>query len=300
MLAKSVSVAVALFGENVLRVEDVQALVLHRAHVEVAGGDDHEALQVQRQAEAGLVPDHAGDQRVHGVFGLVHVAGAHIDLQQMVLAAAAADALFARHQLAGHQRKQVAGLLVRIDPLREVATVGQVAFFDQVAVGQQHRVLGLVGAQRDGVACHHVRTVQEIGDAAKTLGFTLREEGVLAHVQTHELGVFLRRAGGEDLQLEGFGAIGQVAQHQGLALHLERAAAAVEQHARQVQVFAIQSQRLRRHVGVAAQHHLVEHARLERVQVKAQVDGVDPERGRCVVFATDHHRRAIGPHAVVA
>src|SRR4030095_12392663 len=74
-------------GQDVLRVEDVQALVLHRAHVEVAGGDDHEALQVQRQAEARLVPGHRGHQRVHRVLGLVQVAGAHVHLQQVFLAA---------------------------------------------------------------------------------------------------------------------------------------------------------------------------------------------------------------------
>ena len=33
-----------LVGQHVLGVEDVQALVFHRAHVEVAGGDDHETF----------------------------------------------------------------------------------------------------------------------------------------------------------------------------------------------------------------------------------------------------------------
>ncbi|MCY1552217.1 hypothetical protein D9M68_885990 [compost metagenome] len=80
------------------------------------------------------------------MFGLVHVAGAHVDLQQVFAAVARDDALLTRHQLARHQREQVAGFLVRVDPLGEVATVGQVALFDQVAVGQQHRVPGFVGA----------------------------------------------------------------------------------------------------------------------------------------------------------
>jgi hypothetical protein len=40
------------------------------------------------QAKARLVPGHAGHERVHGVLGLVQVAGAHIHLQQMLLARA--------------------------------------------------------------------------------------------------------------------------------------------------------------------------------------------------------------------
>ena len=70
--------------------------------------------------------------------------------------------------------------------------------------------------------------------------------------------------------------------------------APLTQHARQVQVFAIQPQRLRGHVRVAAQAHLVEHPGLGRVEVETEIDGVDPERGRGVVFATDHHRGAVG------
>ena len=33
-------------GQDKLGIENIQALVFHRAHVEVAGGDDHETLKV--------------------------------------------------------------------------------------------------------------------------------------------------------------------------------------------------------------------------------------------------------------
>ena len=42
--------------QHVLRVEDVEALVLHRAHVEVAHRDDHEAVQIEFEPEALLRP----------------------------------------------------------------------------------------------------------------------------------------------------------------------------------------------------------------------------------------------------
>ncbi len=77
-------------------------------------------------------------------------------------------------------------------------------------------------------------------------------------------------------------AFGQVVHHQLVAFHPERGALAVDQHARQVQLVAVQAQRLRRHLRVAAQPHAVEHAGLGGVQVEGQVDGVDPVgRGGC-------------------
>ena len=146
-------------GQHVFGVEDVEALVLHGAHVEVAGGHNHEALQVQRQAKARFVPGDAGHERIHSVLGFVQVAGAHIHLQQMLFACAAGNALLARHQLARYQRKQVAGLLVRVYPLGKMAAVFQAAALHQVAVTQQHGVLGLVRPQGDGVAGHHIGAV---------------------------------------------------------------------------------------------------------------------------------------------
>ena len=45
-------------GQDELRVEDVQPLVLHRAHVEVVDGDDHERVEVVFEAVDILVPLH--------------------------------------------------------------------------------------------------------------------------------------------------------------------------------------------------------------------------------------------------
>ena len=92
-------------GQHVLGIEDIQALVFHGSHIEVAGGHNHEALQVQRQIEARLVPGHRGHECVHGVLGFIQIAGAHIDLQQVLRARARADALLAADQLTRYQRK---------------------------------------------------------------------------------------------------------------------------------------------------------------------------------------------------
>ena len=285
-----------LVGQHVLGVEDVQALVLHGTHVEVAGGNNHEAFQVQRQSKAGLVPGHRGHEAVHCVFGLVQIAGAHKHLQQVVFAGAAGNALLARHQLACHQGKQVGRLLVRVDPLGKVAAVFQRTAVHQIAVGQQHRVLGFVGTQRDRVAGHHIGAVQEVGDAAKAFGLALGEERFLADVQAGQLGVLDGRTGGEDFQRERFVSFGQVFQHQAFAFHLEGGALTVDQHAGQVQFLTVQFERLGRDIRVAAQCHLVQDAGFGRIQIKTQIDGVNPERGGAVVGAVDHGGVAFSGH----
>ena len=229
-------------GQHELGVEEVQALVLHRAHVVVLDRDDHEALEVQRQAEARLVPDHRGDQRVHRVLGLAQVAAAHADLQQVVAAGAGADVLLARDEVGGDEGEQVARLRERVVPLGEVAAVVELALFEQVAVAQQHRVGRLVGAQRDGVDRHHVGPVEEVGDAAKALGLALREEAAAAHVQARQRGVLVRRAGVADVEREVL-AVGRVVDDQLPALLAERHALAVGLHAQQGQVLAVQAQR---------------------------------------------------------
>ncbi|MCY1167764.1 hypothetical protein D9M73_77370 [compost metagenome] len=177
-----------------------------------------------------------------------------------------------------------------VHPFGKVAAVFQFSTVDQVAVGQQHRVLGAVGAQGHGVHGHDVGAIEKIGDAPETLGLALRKEGVVADVETHQLGVFGRAGGGENLQLE---LIGQVVQHQLLAFHLEGCALAIDQHAGQVELFTIKLERLHRQVRVAAQLHLVEHARFGRVQVKTQVDGVYPVGGCGVVGAVNRHGGAL-------
>ena len=170
------------------------------------------------------------------------------------------------------------------------------AVFEQIAIGQQHWKFGFVGTQGHAVTGHHIGAVQKIGDAPETLRFTLREEGVVAHIQTHQLGVFGGVAGGENFQRERRIALGQIFQHQFVAFDLERGALSIDQYARQIKVFAIEPQGLRGHIGVAAQRHLVEHARFGGVEVEAQVHGIDPESRGGVVPPVNHRGRLALTH----
>ena len=66
-------------GEEQAAVEDVEPLVLHRAHVEVVGAEDHEAVEVVLAAEALLVPAHRGLQRLHRVAAARQVLRRRVD-----------------------------------------------------------------------------------------------------------------------------------------------------------------------------------------------------------------------------
>ena len=68
-------------GQNVFGIENVQALVLHSAHVEVVDGDDIEQVQIVFQAIFLLVPAHGTLQRFHGVATTVLIAGVGIYAQ---------------------------------------------------------------------------------------------------------------------------------------------------------------------------------------------------------------------------
>src|SRR3546814_10352606 len=53
-------------GQDVSRVEYIQALVFHGAHIEIVGGHDHEAVQIQFQAKTVFIPLDRAVQAVQG------------------------------------------------------------------------------------------------------------------------------------------------------------------------------------------------------------------------------------------
>jgi hypothetical protein len=227
--------------QHVGGVEDVQALVFHRAHVEVMDGHDHETVQVQLQAEAAFVPAQRAHQRIQRPFGLGFRARVAVDLQQHVAAAGRLHGGFAVGELACHQREQVAGLGEGIFPFDFVAAVGQLARGQQVAVGQQHRILGL-GAQGHAVARHHVGPVGEPGDAAKTFGFALGEEVAARDVQAHQRGIGRRFASADDFHRGGGGQAVKGQAVFGKAVTVGGQGRAIHAYRDEFQVFAVQDQ----------------------------------------------------------
>jgi hypothetical protein len=104
--------------QHVLRVEDVQPLVLHRPHVEVVDRDDHEEVEVVFEAVDLLVPAHRPLQRVHRVAAAPLVAGPHEDPQRHRPARPGGEGVLHRDEVARDQREEVGGLGEGVVPFR--------------------------------------------------------------------------------------------------------------------------------------------------------------------------------------
>ena len=156
-----------------------------------------------------------------------------------------------------------------------------VAGRDQIAVGQQHRVLLGVGAHGGRVARHHVGPVDEPGDAPEALGLALGDEAVLGGVQAFELGVLLRHDPRHGLEREGIGHLGD---RELVFGHLVRNRLSVQRHGNQLELVSVQHQRAGR---VAADLELRAHQRVVFADVDVEVDRVDPKRRRGVILEVD-------------
>ncbi|MCY1218875.1 hypothetical protein D9M72_308290 [compost metagenome] len=237
------------------------------------------------------------DQRIHGVAGLVKVARLDPDLQQLVLAGGGLDPFLDAFELARDQREQVGRLAERVFPYGFMAAVGQFALAHQVAVGQQHRVGGAVGAQRDAVGRHHVGTVQEVGDAAKALGFALGEEVAVGHIQARQRGIGRGLARGGDLQRalrrqagdgQRAGILGRVGDR-----------LAIQADADQFEFLAGQHQRCVGRAGLAREAQRAgDHGALG-IEVQHQLGVVDGERRRGIVLAIDGNGRVGAQHGKI-
>ena len=176
--------------QHVFVVEDVEALVLHRAHVEVGDGDDHENVEIVFAAERLLVPAHGALERIHGVAAAVLLAGLDIDAQRRRRAPTWCGS--------GPRRRRDCRRPARTDrtasgcgscQTAKWRPPGKIAAVDQIAVRQQHRRFGFVGFDARGVDRHHVGPVGKVGDAAEAFRLALRAIGAARAVEPGELGV---------------------------------------------------------------------------------------------------------------
>ena len=93
--------------QHVARVEDVEALIFHRPHVEVADRDDVEDVEIVFEAEGLLVPAHRFFERCHRVAAFVLVAAAHPNRQRHIAAGARRERVAHRDEAAGDEREEV-------------------------------------------------------------------------------------------------------------------------------------------------------------------------------------------------
>ena len=179
-------------SQHAAGVEDIEALVLHGAHVEVVDRDDHEDVQVVFAPVHLLVPLHRLFQAVHGVLHLVDVFRLDIDAQRHLATTHGGEAILDAPQVAGNQREQVSRLLERVFPGRPVTAALLAAAGNRVAVGEQHRIAMLFGAERGGEFTHHVGAIEVVGNLAEALGLALRTEHAAGLVQAFQRGIAFR------------------------------------------------------------------------------------------------------------
>ena len=178
--------------EHIARIEDVQALILHGAEIEVVGRDQHEAVQIVLETPAGFIPVDGPLDAFHRVLGLIGILRLNPDLQQAVLAVRELIDFLTLHQLSGDKREEVAGFERRIFPDGKVPAIIQIALFNEVAVREKDRILLFVSPDFNVEPGQHVRVIREIGDPAEAFRFALGHEVPVGHIDAREQCVGLR------------------------------------------------------------------------------------------------------------
>ena len=226
--------------QDILRIEDVERLVLHRPHVEVVGGDDVVNVEVVLQAETVLVPLHRVLQRFHGVLALVLVAVLDVEAKADLSPASGLEKILHAGKVACHEREKITGLGKGIVPANPVAPVVQHAGTHGIAVREQHRVAFPVGHDGHLVTRHHVRAVRKIGDLAKPLGLALRQQEITGRVQSFQRGILLRADQHFDAEPA---RRRRVMDHQRVRIQRERVGietAVIQEHRHQFHVLSVQ------------------------------------------------------------
>ena len=276
--------------QHILVVEDVEALVLHRTHVEGRDGDDHEDIEVVFAPERLLVPAHGALKRVHREAGARLLSGLDVDAQRDAAPRHGDERILDVAERAADQREQIGRLGKRVVPDREVTGgAGDVPGGRQVAVGEQHRRLGLIGFQARGVDRHYVGPVGEIGDAAKALGLALGAIGITRTIEPGQVRIGGRVDQGLDLEHER--ALRRLRNAQQVGRRREiirRQGRAIEPDRRQREGVAVERQRRgtwRGRIGLEPERRA--HAGRVRMQRHVEIDGLDQPVRRLIIGEAD-------------
>ena len=179
-------------SQNIFGIEDVDALVLHRAGIEISHGDDVECVQIIFATINPLIPVHAGLQRRHGMGTARYIACRRPDGELHMAAAGRGEFIFQRAQLPGDQREQIGGLGPGIGPVDGVTAAGQILRCAAITIGQQNRKLCLVRLQPHCVAGQDIGSIGEPGDGTEAFRLALRHQPAFAGIKPHQPRVALR------------------------------------------------------------------------------------------------------------
>ncbi len=178
--------------EHQLVVEDVEALVLHRAEVKRTDRHDVEHIEVVLAPVGVFVPFHGALQGAHREVDFVLVPMRHVDAELHAPARGRDEVVFHMREVARDEREQIGGLWEGVVPFRHMPPARQCDVGGRIAVRQQYRKPRTVRDHANAIGRHVVRPIVGIGDPAKSFRLALCAEHPIGHVETGQSSVRLR------------------------------------------------------------------------------------------------------------
>ena len=189
-------------GEHQPRIEDGEALVLHRPHVEVVDRDDRVDVEVAFQPVDVLVPFHRLHERRHGMSAAPGIVRPDVDAQRDLAARPCREAVGEALERPRDQGEEIGRLGKRIDPCSEVPAIAGLSGGARIAVREQHRRQLPVGDDGNGVTRHHVGPIEEVGDATEAFGLAMSAKQIAGDVEAGQLRVGRRVCPRRDVEHE--------------------------------------------------------------------------------------------------
>ena len=110
-------------GQHEFRVKDIEALVLHRPHIEVVDRHNIEEVEIVLPPINLLIPHHRALQRGHCVITLIDIVGFGIDSKRHLTPGGCLELILNPFKVTGHQREEVGRFGKWILPGDPVATI---------------------------------------------------------------------------------------------------------------------------------------------------------------------------------
>ena len=160
-------------SQHQLRIEDIETLVLHGAHVEVAHRDDVVLVEVVFELIHLFIPGHGPLERCHRMGGVGLIALFHVQSQRHRTTGCRGELIANLAQIPRHQGEQITGLWVGILPGDGVAPIAKLLLGDGIAIAEQHGAGVTWRLDPHRPTTEDIGTIRVEGDPPESLRFAL-------------------------------------------------------------------------------------------------------------------------------